>query len=91
MKEETKIELTERDMMEDSLDTQKQTMSGYLSAVTECADSQMRSTFVSILNEEAELSADVFSLMQARGWYQPKQAQESDIAKAKEKFSPDAN
>ena len=91
MKEETKKELSERDMLEDSLQTQKQTMAGYLSAVGECADSQLRGTLVSILTEEVELSADVFNLMQSRGYYQPKQAQDSDIAKAKEKFSPDAN
>lgn len=91
MKEETKIELSERDMMEDSLMTQKQTMAGYLSAVGESAGSQLRASLASILTEEIELSADIFTLMQSRGWYQPKQAQDSDIAKAKEKFSPDAN
>ena len=83
--------MAERDMMEDALHSQKQIASDYNTCASECSDKQLRASFLNILTDEQDLGAQIFDEMSARGWYQVKQAQQSDIAKAKERFINQAN
>ncbi|MGN1059066.1 MAG: spore coat protein [Clostridia bacterium] len=91
MNQNNQTNMTEREMMEDSLNSQKLIASGYNTYANECASNQLRSTFLNILTEEHDLGAQIFDEMSARGWYQVKQAEQSDIMKAKQKFLNGAN
>ncbi|MBE7049067.1 MAG: spore coat protein [Ruminococcaceae bacterium] len=78
--------MSEREMLEDGLGSQKQIASSYNTYADECVSNQLRATFLNILAEEHDLSAQLFDDMSARGWYQIKQAEQSDITKAKQRF-----
>ena len=80
------IVMSEKEMMEDGLNTRKQMASGYNQCAAECENSQLRVVFLNILSEEQELGAQLFGEMSARGWYQTEEASQSDVAKVKQKF-----
>ena len=83
--------MTEREMLEDGLSSQKNMAANYNTYSGECSAAQLRSAFLSILSEEQELGAQIFEAMSARGWYQVKEAEQSDIMKAKQKFIESSN
>lgn len=78
--------MTEREMMEDSLCSQKHIAAGYNICAGECCSAQLRTAFLNILADEQELGSQVFEAMQARGWYQVEEAGQSEVSKAKQKF-----
>ena len=78
--------MTEREMMEDGLNSQKQMSSSYNTYASECTGKQLRSAFLNILAEEQDIGAQIFEEMSARGWYQTQDAGQSEISKTKEKF-----
>ena len=80
------LTMTEREMMEDGLNSQKHISANYNTYASECASNQLRLTFLNILSEEQELGAQIFDEMSNRGWYQVKEAEQSDVLKAKQKF-----
>ncbi len=82
-----KLTMTEKDMMEDALSSQKQMSADYNTCASECSQKQLQAAFLNILSEEQELGSQIFDEMSARGWYQPKQAQQSDLDQVKQKFS----
>jgi len=73
--------------MADGLASQKQISAGYNLHAGECNSKQLRTAFVNILSEEQELGAQIFEEMSARGWYQTKDAAQSDVAQVKQKFA----
>lgn len=79
--------LSEREMMLDSLNTQKMMTSSYNSYICECSTKDLRNAFLTILDDEHDICADVFDEMSARGWQQSKPAEKSEILKAKQKLS----
>lgn len=86
MSQHKKSSMTEREMMEDGLASQKKITADYNTCAGECSDNQLRSAFLNILSEEQDLGAQIFDEMSARGWYQVQQAEQKDIVKAKQKF-----
>lgn len=80
------INLSEREMMLDSLHSQKEIASGYDNSAGECSSNQLRDTFLTIFTEEHELGAQIMDEMKSRGWIKDKDAEQSDVAKTKEKF-----
>ncbi len=91
MKQNEKITLSEREMMEDCLQTQKKIAAGYNNCAGECTDDQLRTAFVSILSEEQDVSGKIFDAMSNRGWYQPKTAEQSEVTKIRQKFLSSLN
>ncbi|MBQ4517405.1 MAG: spore coat protein [Clostridia bacterium] len=87
MKDKKTKALSEREMMEDGLNSQKQATAAYNTGAGECANAQLRSTFISILADEHELGAKIFDAMSQRGWYQPQEAEDSQIVSVKQKFT----
>ena len=81
-----KISMTEREMMEDGLNSQKLMTAQYNNYATECTNSQLRQAMLSILNQEQELGAEIYEEMSARGWYQVETASQSELDKVKQKF-----
>ncbi len=83
--------MTEREMMEDSLSSQKHIAAGYNTCAGECNSAQLRTAVLNILADEQELGSQIFDAMQARGWYQIKEAEQSDVSKTKQKFIDSAD
>lgn len=83
---ENNIKLKERDMMFDTLISQKFISQNYNISLSESSTPQVRSAFSAILTDENEIQNDVFNLILSRGWYELKDADKSEISKIKEKF-----
>ena len=79
--------LTEKQILQDSLMSQKQITGSYNTYAGECISEQLRCAMLSILDEEHEIQADIFSSMQAKGWYQVEQAEQQKIQKARQQLS----
>ncbi len=88
---QNQLSLSEREMMDDSMSSQKLITSTYNTYANECASNQLRSTFLNILTEEHDIQAQIFDEMSARGWYQVKQADQTEIMQAKQKFTNSTN
>lgn len=80
------IRLTDRDMLEDYLVTEKHLTDVYNTSANEADDDDLRSTLLNILLEEHQLVSATFSQMDSRGWYQVKNADIKDITRVKKQF-----
>lgn len=79
--------MTDKELINDSVSSQKFISGNYNVYANECATPELRNDFLSILNEEHQIQADLFVEMQNRGWYQVQTAEQNKIAQAKQKFS----
>ena len=66
---------------------QKHVAEGYNTFAGECVSEPLRNAFLSILNDEHAIQADVFSVMQSKGWYPVECAEPQKIQQARQKFS----
>ncbi len=78
--------LTDREILDDVLTSQKHITSVYDTFSNECVNKQLQSDMLNILNSEHDIQFGVFSEMQKRGWYSPAAAQQDKINEAKTKF-----
>lgn len=78
---------TEQQILQDSLMSQKHLAESYNMYAGECVNEQLRSTMLTILNDEHKIQSDIFNNMQSHGWYQVEQAEQQKIQKARQKFS----
>ena len=76
----------DKQMTTDVLSTQKHIADGCNSFANEAASPAVKDTFMNILNEEHEISHEVFDLMSRRGWYPTETAPADKIACVKNKF-----
>ena len=79
--------LKEKEMLQDSLISQKLIAGSYNTFAGECVNVQLRDTFLNILKDEHCIQSDVFSHLQENGWYQTEPADAQKIQKAKQKFA----
>lgn len=78
--------LTDREIMDDVLTSQKHITGVYNTFSNECVNQQLQADMMSILKEEHNMQFDVFSDMQKRGWYSPAAAEQQKVTEAKSKF-----
>jgi len=71
--------IDEKDRLTDTLITQKYIASGYNSAASESANTQLMENFMGILRDEQQIQHEIFNEMKNRGWYQPSAAKMNDI------------
>lgn len=86
MPQQQNLPMQDKEMMNDSLSTQKELTSVYNTFANECAMVALRNEMLNILKEEHEIQATVFAEMQQRGWYQTPLAQDQKVQSAKQKF-----
>ena len=79
--------LREKEMLQDSLISQKLITGSYNTFAGECVNEQLRGAFLNILDEEHCIQADIFSHLQTNGWYQVEPADAKKVQKARQKFS----
>lgn len=78
--------ITEKDLMNDVLASQKFITDTYNTYTNECATPNIRDEFMRILGEEHQIQAEVFDTMKQRGWYQTPAAEQQKIQQAKQKY-----
>lgn len=78
--------LSDQEIMEDILSTQKSVTGLYNSFSNECVHQPLREDFLNILREEHNIQSSVFTEMEKRGWYTPAPAEEQMVNQAKTKF-----
>ena len=77
----------DKELINDSIASQKQIESSYNTFANECVNPTLRSDFLNILKEEHDIQFDLFSEMQKRGWYQTKPADQTEVSQSKQKYS----
>lgn len=63
------MNLTDEEMMNDLLTSQKHITGVYNSFSNECTHQPLRNDFLNILREEHAMQSNVFTEIQKRGWY----------------------
>ena len=81
------IPMQDKDMLCDSLASQKEITGIYNTFSNECVSTPLRNELLNILHDEHSIGADILSEMQKRGWYQTTPAEQTKINEAKNKFS----
>ncbi|MGI5935542.1 MAG: spore coat protein [Oscillospiraceae bacterium] len=79
--------LSEKEILQDCLISQKQLTDSYNTYAGECVNEQLRGAFLNILDDEHRIQADIFCNLQSNGWYQVEPADQQKIQKARQKFS----
>lgn len=80
-------QMNDKDMINDSIASQKLIESTYNTYTNECVNPKLRNDFINILKEEHDIHYDLFTEAQKRGWYQVQPADMSQITQAKQKYS----
>ncbi len=80
------IPMKDMEIMTDVLTSQKTMTEHYNNYANECASPELKNSFLSILREEHQIQADVFTEMNKRGWYKVQPADQSQVSTTKQKF-----
>ncbi|MDT8716366.1 spore coat protein [Clostridium sp. 19966] len=75
--------LSNKDILQDILTTEKHGISSYSSGITESSCNNLRDTLVGNLKSSEEVQYKVFDAMRQKGWYTIKDAPESEIQELK--------
>lgn len=73
------VTLNEKDALTDMLESEKQLMSLYTTALFEGSTKSIRKNFSENLYGVAENQFSLYTQLSARGYYQPKQANKADV------------
>lgn len=76
--------MSEQDMLNDILSTEKQLMDSLNMTITESSCTNMRQMVSNIYNQTAQDQYQAFDCMRKRGWYQTKDAPDADVQAAKQ-------
>lgn len=79
--------MTDKEIMEDILSSQKFITDTYNTFTNECVNQQLRTDFLNILREEHNIQQSVYDQMKMRGWYTTEQAEQQKVSSAYTKFS----
>jgi spore coat protein CotF len=77
----------DKEMLQDSLISQKHLTESYNTYAGECVSEQLRGAFLNILDDEHRIQADIFTDLQSNGWYKVEPAEQQKIQQAKQKYS----
>lgn len=78
--------MTEKEILQDCLGSQKLASATYNTFAGECVNEQLRTTMLNILDEEHKLQADIFNSMHANGWYPVEPADQQKVQQARQKY-----
>ena len=79
--------MTDKEIMEDILSSQKLISCAYNTFTNECTNQQLRTDFLNILREEHNIQQSVYNQIKTRGWHSPAQAETQKISAGHTKFS----
>lgn len=78
--------LGEKEILNDILNTEKEIIKTYSTAVTESSCANMRQLLLRNITQIVDDQFNVFNVMVNKGYYQKKDAQDQDVQQAKQKF-----
>ena len=81
------IQFDEKEMLNDILNQEKQIASTYTTAITEASCENLRKVLTQNMQDVCEDQYQVFDRMRTLGFYQPKQANSTDVEQAKQKYT----
>ena len=87
MQGQTTKMMTEKEILQDCLSSQKFTTSNLNTWAGECVCEQLRSAFLNILDDEHRIQADIFNDMSSKGWYPTQPADQQQLQQVKQKYS----
>ena len=79
--------MNEKEILQDSLISQKQISGSYNTFAGECVNPQLRNAMLNILDDEHKIQADLFSCLQSHGWYKVEPAEQQKVQQARQKFT----
>lgn len=79
----TSPNLSEKDLMNDLLATEKQTISAYSTGITESSCINLRNVLVNNFKTAEDTQYKVFDAMRQKGWYPTKDAPNQDVQEIK--------
>ncbi|WP_315121042.1 spore coat protein [uncultured Clostridium sp.] len=77
--------LSEKDLMDDLLATEKQTISAYSTGITETSCPNLRTVLLNNFKNAENTQYQVFDAMKQKGWYQTKDAPDNEVQQIKSK------
>ncbi len=79
--------MDDRNLMENLLLTTKGVCDLYLHGCIESSNEKVKTAFSQALDQTLKMQKDIYSKMEANGWYPKEQAEQQQIDKTKNKFS----
>jgi spore coat protein CotF len=79
------ITLSEKDLMQDALTTEKQVISAYSVGITESSCQNLRNTLVNNFKSAQDVQYKIYDAMKQKGWYQTKDAPDNEVQDLKNK------
>lgn len=76
----------EKEILHDLLNTEKEIIKTYSTAVTESSCANMRQLLLRNITQVSDDQFNIFNTMVNKGYYQKKDAQDQDVQQAKQKF-----
>jgi len=80
------MNLTEQEIMNDALSSEKQIISAYGTFLAESTCENLRSELTKIMNDKQQIQFEIFDTMKQKGWYNVKNANLNDVQTASQKF-----
>ena len=77
----------EKEILQDCLSSKKFLTANYNTFAGECANEQLRSAFLNILDDEHRIQSDIFTEMNTNGWYPVTPADQQKLQQLRQKFS----
>jgi spore coat protein F len=75
--------MSEKDLMQDLLATEKQTISAYSTGITESSCENLRNTLIGNFKNNQNIQYKLFDAMKQKGWYPTKDAPVGDVQQLK--------
>ncbi len=85
MQQHTPI-LTEQEIMNDALSSEKQMISAYGTFLAESTCENLRTELAKIINDKQQIQYQIFDTMKTKGWYNVKNANLNDVQTATQKY-----
>lgn len=78
--------LTEQEMMNDALATEKQLLHAYGTYIAEATCQNLRNELSKIITETQQLQFEIYNAMKSKGWYVVKNAPVNEVSQAVDKY-----
>ena len=85
--ENNRISMTEKELMQDLIMSEKPGSESYTSGVTESSCSNLRKVLTQCEQNILKSQEDVFNAMNTRGWYNTKKSDSQEVQQAKDTFN----
>lgn len=79
----TSPNLSEKDLMQDLLTTEKQVIGAYSTGITESSCPNLRNVLLNNFRNAEDTQYKVFDAMKQKGWYQTKDAADNEVQQIK--------